>query len=343
MICYATNVSEFKRWFLKQHKQLEQQISQQNIDEATKAVKEQLERVLKDCSFQLHYHLKKQQFILEFNTLLDPMKKVLSHYLCQQLMTLKLKQWCFYYYHPAFNGSIDFNNQTISVNDVKVIAVPDKSKKVFHIKVIKNDIIASMNDQDSYTVLYLLLIDAIGEIGTEAYIGTIEYADKMSLFKYRKHPKIKLNQLKSYIDQICQKLNWQSMDDIYFIIERYKQKSKSYQLREDILEGATYCLDLLNEEYRTERPLKEVLNTSGIGYYSLVLSHAVTVDKKTITQQRKTLEENLTMILNKEHGVIVNAAYGKAHSYIDYFVYQPSVQEIIEHTFKQKQIEIIEL
>ena len=145
--------------------------------------------------------------------------------------------------------------------------------------------------------------------------------------------------MKKYIDTTCAELKWSIPENIVFPADKYLNKNKNYEVREDIIEGTSYCLELLNEENKNKKPLHYYINDCSIGYYSLCQSVAPSIQKKEKEKLLMQLEKKADLEFNKnKDGIVINSAIGNAHIYVDYFVFNDKIQNTIENNIKDVKI-----
>jgi hypothetical protein len=315
MITFSKQVQEFEHWFSNHEKDLRTALDQNKTEKAQTILKDPLSLVLGEFPFQL-YRTQHNRYIVEFNTILDNCSKILCYYLCDNLKGKYNKYWDFYYYHPAFKGTLTGNNNiTFTKEDIDMHIVVDKQRKKFDIHVINNAKLTNLPDSDKYMVVYMMLIDYAGELVVESYIGSMQVDNKVPKAMIKKVKKVNIMELAPFISEQCVENKWTLPKDISLVADTFKAKNKDKEVRKDIIEGVSYCLDLLNEEGGTDKAMRNFLRICKVGYYSILLKDR----SKTV---KNVIEVKVNEILNKSHsGMIVSSCIGNSYNYIDFFVY----------------------
>ena len=323
MITFGKQVQEFEHWFSKHEKDLRTALDQNKAEKAQATLKEPLSLVLGEFPFQL-YRTQHNRYIVEFNTTLDNCSKILCYYLCDNLKGKYNKHWDFYYFHPAFKGTLSNNNITFTKEDIDMHIVVDKQRKKFDIHVVNNDKLTNLSDNDKYMVIYMMLIDYVGELVVESYIGSMQIDNKTPKAMMKKVKKVNIMELASFIDEQCIDNKWTLPKDISLVADTFKSKNKEKGIRRDIVEGVSYCIDLLNEESGNDKAMREFIRTCGVGYYSILLK-----DKSRTV--KNVVEVKVNEILNTNHtGMIISSSIGNSYNYIDFFVYDVSTLDKIK-------------
>lgn len=121
-------------------------------------------------------------------------------------------------------------------------------------------------------------------------------------------------ELGAVLQEECKKRGWIDPQDIVFIAENYTRRTKKLQLRQDITEGISFCLPLLNEE---GEPTEKQRSTALLRLPGWLLQRcrsyrAVAAENEKIAQ-RETVEKEVNRILSEHHGgMLINTALGNA-------------------------------
>lgn len=156
-----------------------------------------------------------------------------------------------------------------------------------------------------------------------------------------------LLELEAVLHEEWEKRGWIDPRDIVFIAENYTRRTKKLQLRQDIIEGISFCLPLLNEEGEaTEKQgSTNLVRACQAGYCSVVVNEAPALAKKEKIAHREQVEKEVSRILSEgQSGMLINAALGNAHSYVDFLVYDPAALDAIKTwAAAHAQLEVLEL
>ena len=196
-------------------------------------------------------------------------------------------------------------------------------------------------------ILYMMLSDALGETAVDAYLGSIQFLDKVGRLTHRGKTRVSLLELGAVLQEECKKRGWIDPQDIVFIAENYTRWTKKLQLRQDITEGISFCLPLLNEEGEPAEKQRStaLLRACQAGYYSVVVPTAPSLPKNEKIAQRETVEKEVNRILSEHHGgMLINAALGNAHGYVDFLVYDPaSLKAVQTWAAADSRLEVLEI
>lgn len=340
MITFEKKVNNFSAWLVQNYSMLMETIEEGQEGKALTRFNEALSDHVTLLPFQLVTQASGVTFFLE--ALLDNTVKIVGLYLCERLNQLNLNQCQFLYYRPALLGSFQLGNQQISASDCLLTYTVSKAKHSLDIKVFEVEWLLHLSSEEQYMVLYLMLVDTLGELMCEAYLGKIE----MSKGSLRQQCNaLKMSELKDHLEKIIVENQWQDPHQAGLIIEAYQSKANGSEFRMDMVEGRCYSLELLNEETTSIKEQSLFLKQCGIGYYTLVWTHLAGQSRQEIQNHRQKIEVKLSHCIQRDNqGLVINTARGKLHSYVDYLVYDPQLIETIENEFKEeKMIEIVEL
>lgn len=310
---FKQRCSNFVEWFAKNQNELELIISQGKYKDATDLIHVALEECFVGLSIVLYENNKK--YVLEFESVLNNSKKIVSFFLCQSLRKLKLKKWNFVHYHPALDVGLTYDKSHISSKMIDII--PTEKDGHINITVIKNSFLNQFNSDQQYSIVYMLMIDALGEFYFEQKVGKmaivpnifIRNKNKLSLYEFAKQKKIK--------KEVEQGL----------LSEKYSFKSDSEEKRLDIIEGITYDIEYLNQEINnTFSPSRIFFEDNGICVISYVFENANQDNQKSFKEVEKKLEG---LFRTETQGFIMNWANGNKYSYLDCLIFSDeSIDEI---------------
>ncbi len=340
MIKYKTNKEEFKVWFNNNQNQLLIKLNSRKQLEVKKLLESKLNKVLNGVAFELFKDDDSDQWIIEFNTLLDSLKKIVCYDFCNDI---QVQGWQFRYYHHASLGMIYVDNKPLFAKDLSVVITDNKIKRNFDFNIMYNDVFDNKSEKEVFSLLYMLLVDVVGEIVVDAYLGSFQLVKGLTKYKYRFQEKINLNETYEYMNEKCKKLSWTPPKDIKLIAEHYGRNVKSYEDRQDISEGSTYCIDLMNEENENYTPNRDFIKNCNIGLFTFSQFVGTIKDK----DEKKTLLKNVELQISKlinDEGFIVNCGQSKTRFYIDFLVFDLIVvDKIIHHYQENDSIKIYEI
>lgn len=210
-----------------------------------------MDPVLPSFAFRLVRLPEKPQYMLEVTTTLDPLRRILAFYFCSQLPEPLKKTWRFEYSHPALNGSFTHEGVTWNSSEIQVLPFFDNKRHRLNLKVEKNPKFKGLREEDCFMILYIMLSDAIGETAVEALSGITAVPGRHRTLENTRQGRVSLDQLAALLHQECHNRGWIDPDDIVFIAKNYTYRTRKLTLRQDITEGVSFCLPLLNEEGRS--------------------------------------------------------------------------------------------
>lgn len=319
--------SKFVKWFANNQLEMELLVNQGKFQEVSEMIHTSIEEFFVGLSISLYK--KNNMFILEFESVLNNSKKLVSFFLCQELRKLEIKNWKFLYYHPALKVGLTYDTKHISAEMIDII--PTEKDGISNIAVLKNAFLNQFNKEQQYSFVYMLLIDTLGEFFVEQKVGKISIVPNVFIRKKNKQTLSNYAKQKKALKVVEQGL----------MLENYSFKSDSKEKRFDIIEGVTYDIEFLNQEINNHvTPSRDFFKDNGIRVYSYVFGNTNQKNQHEI----KEIEKKLDSLFKKDtQGLILNWAKGNKYSYLDCLVFS---EEIIEEMLKiasDNAIEIIML
>ena len=347
MIRLKENVEQFMDEFVRKHVRFEQLIDQGRFEDVNPELLEMMERTLPGFAFRLFRPQNSRQIHLELTTTLDPARRILAYYFCSRLPDSLKSRWCFDASHPALKGSFTHNGRTWRLEEIQVIPMFDNKRHRLNLKVEKHPKFKGLREEDCFMILYMMLSDTLGEIAVDAYLGSLQFIDGVGRLTQHGKKRVSLLELEDVLHKECEKRGWIDPQDIVFIAENYTRRTRKLQLRQDIVEGISFCLPLLNEEGEAaEKQIStHLIRACQAGYCSVAVNVAPTLPKKEKIAQREIVEKEVNRILSEDQsGMLINAALGNAHGYVDFLVFDPAALDAVKAwTAGTSQLEVLEL
>ena len=347
MIRLKENVAQFMDEFVQKHDRFERLIGQGRFEEVNPELLQMMERVLPGFAFRLFQPQNSREIHLELTTTLDPVRRILAYYFCSRLPDSLKSRWCFDASHPALKGNFTYNGRTWRPEEIQVIPTLDNKRHRLNLKVEKHPKFKDLREEDCFMILYMMLSDALGEIAVEAYLGSLQFLNGVGKLTSRGKKRVSLLELEAVLHEEWEKRGWIDPRDIVFIAENYTRRTKKLQLRQDIIEGISFCLPLLNEEGEAteKQESTNLVRACQAGYCSVVVNEAPALAKKEKIAHREQVEKEVSRILSEgQSGMLINAALGNAHSYVDFLVYDPPALDAIKtRAAAHAQLEVLEL
>lgn len=325
MSCFKDRVEQFYARFSREEPELRTLMDNGEMEPASRRMRELLQPVLGDLTFQLYK--KPGCYILECSTMLDSGKKIPCFYFCDCLPEKLRKHWTFYYYHPAFRGSLTIGDTIFSPQDFRIIPSVNEKLHKIDLKISLTEKFTKVGDEDRFAVTYMMLMDYLGEIAAEAYAGQISFSQKSKAFQQA----LSMEELRTFLQHTIQSKGWVKPGDIRLIADSFQLKNRNRELRRDILHGISYSLDLLNEEEKPtgDRAGTQYILSCGIRYGSLVLPRGKNTEEAVRREQEKW-EKRLSEIFSESRsGTIVTSSVGNTYCYLDFFAYDDETYQLV--------------
>lgn len=302
---FKDKVENFYNYFRENINQIQKAIDK-NDQKYFEIIQAEISNMIADVGFYLNKE--NEKYKLEFETLFDNEKKILTAYICQKLEKLNLNNWEFLYYKKFKQESMMFYNKKIKFKDVKILPIiKSNDVKIFF---EDSNLYTNLNEEEKFLLTYLMLVSTIGELNIENLINKIEILSKFDKMKYRNYKSISLNNLYKYLLD----------NNIAVFDEKVLQISASDFKIKKQLKGSTYCLQLVSNK---DNKAKEFLKLNNITLTSLKFN-----DKDNI------IKTKLSKIL-KEDGFSVSLAKSKDYEQVDFLVFAQEVNDKINELIEE--------
>lgn len=231
------------------------------------------------------------------------------------------KIWNFYSSKPG-NADSEFGLRMYDTNldkdKVQIFAEVNEQNQKVDISVYSKELL-TLEENQRYSMFFILLDQFIGELYTMEYIGMIEFIDK----PLNGNP-TPISSLKALIDESINKYKWFPAENIIEKCSSYQMepsKAKDWQLREDIFIGYTACIPVLNAFYNQTAELFEKFEQDGIVYGFLFYKNT-NVPQDQMVPLRGEIEDKILAITQKERVAdTIGGATGFYFSYMDFIIY----------------------
>ena len=225
----------------------------------------------------------------------------------------KIDRWRFYSSRqPGFDG--EFNIQIEGVNfssaDVRFGVEVDLEKEVVDVDVAHPNFVE--DDDINSQVAFIFLDEALGEVGTEMWVGKIELAGLES-----KTP-IAIKSLATEVVSLASMHQWEKQTPEKTYTGYSVEKPGEGYPRSDTIAGATCHFKLVGEFMEREGLLSgDPVASHGAQFVYLSID-AKDFDEENEVQQRVEIEERLNELLTERgSGRVLGGATGISHAYID--------------------------
>lgn len=245
-----------------------------------------------------------------------PNQLLAEHWLRQ---SVDVKGWTFYASRQPSNAK-QLKNVAISVNedeqvDVETLLIQttvDEAQERIDI-VAWYPVFEHMTKEHRYQVLFILLDEALGEFGTQTWIGGI---DVRSLSRDEQHTR-SLMLLPEYICSVEKFHEWEKLPptESYQV---YELQSEIDCPRGDTVVGNTAIRSVIGDFFSGQGKLEEnPLQDTGASLAYLAIDAGVFPDGQQ-SDVRGNIELTIDAALNSQHaGRVLGGAFGRRQSYID--------------------------
>ena len=190
-----------------------------------------------------------------------------------------------------------------------------------------------MPERERWTVLFLFLDEALGEYGTQLWIGEIKLEPK------RLADSIPLGELNEFLKRVETEQQWEhyppgEANTLYRCNEQHRQF-----LRGDIILGSTANMKIINEYLEAAGELKDPLAGTGADYVFVAFDVRI-LPAGNQAHARGEIEDALDNALRSSgSGRLLGGALGSENAYIDLLLFDglASVEIVIE-TLRDKKL-----
>ena len=190
--------------------------------------------------------------------------------------------------------------------------------------VVWHPLFTKMADKDRRMVLFLFLDEALGEFGTEQWIGKIDLNDQ------KLADALPLQELIQYLKKVELETGWKKHPPGESgVVYKIKEQHQDF-LRGDVVVGSTTHYRLIEEYLRAAGDLSDPLAGTGADYVFISFD-ATFLPAGKQTDARAIIEDALVEALkNDANGSLLGGALGTQNAYIDLLLFdgQNSVETV---------------
>lgn len=246
----------------------------------------------------------------------------------------KIPGWTFF---SARQAEPDVGPLEIVVDDLRISAgeiwlAPEIDKEGEEIDIMAwHSKFDEIGENRAFHILFILLDAALGEHGTENWLGTVELGDS------RLKSSIPLSELPEFVAEVEQDYGWEKgPPEETYSLYKIEEPPKGFA-RSDIYVGATrhfrLCREFLNEEGRLDDPVEG----SGAEYVYVRIDVEVFPDGGEL-DYRVAIEDALEEALNDQAaGLVLGGAMGAEYGYVDLLFFAGGESErIVEKVLEDR-------
>lgn len=192
---------------------------------------------------------------------------------------------------------------------------------------------AKLPENNRWTVLFLVLDEALGEIGTQTWIGEIKMSDQ------RLADALPLKELPAFVGKTADETGWKKHPPTETWTGYHMNEPHDRFRRGDIIAGTTANPKLLNEFLESEDGMDDPLAGAGADYVFVQFPSDILPQGKQV-DARGEIEDALEAALSSEaSGRQMGGAMGTRFAYIDLLLFDGSRSlEIVERVLRTRNL-----
>ncbi|MCD8177359.1 MAG: hypothetical protein LUE98_08015 [Tannerellaceae bacterium] len=251
----------------------------------------------------------------------DPMTYYMTWYWLQQVPESLAEHWNFFASKPAASNAANFGIQmhgtNINVTDLMLYAEKDSDRHVIDIEIYAPKL-ASLADNQKYSLFFILLDMNISELYTMNYIGDIDFLEEPKT----DGDELLLTELKTYIEKFMEEEGLQISDDPHQGFSVYELQIEEPQiLREDIYIGNTANTRWINDYYNGDSKSVDSADANGVVWGFLFYDNTE-LEQDELINFRSAIEEAYEKLFEEDLiGMHVGSATGGSYSYLDFVIF----------------------
>lgn len=330
---FKTRVARFWGWYASVADRYYRTIEEKRISELTEEVIQHVDQVIKGFAWVFGPGAEGKGHSLTVSGEANPHLQLLAAY--WQKQAPKLPGWTFYgSRQPSQNldaarlkvDEYDFDGKAFWLTPV---VDPERQRvnlTAWH------PLFPKLDERTRWTVLFLMLDEALGEIGTQNWIGHIEMNDQHLAGA------LPLTELRAFIERVQAEHQWKKGGPGELVsLYRLKEEHPG-DLRGDIFVGSTVVMPLIGEFSEANGEMKNPLAGTGADYVYIAFDIGV-LPKGNEANARGEIEDALTAALEPAaSGQVLGGAMGRRHAYIDLLLFDgaKSVNLVLDTLRKRK-------
>ena len=313
---FKKNVAEFWDWFSKNSESLHSQISSGNAAKLTEEMIRQVNKIMPGMAWCFGPGKKEGRYSFTLSPEANRNLQFLSSFWLN--MAPEIKDWDFFSSkQPSKNPenfTITIRDRDFSIAEMWLQPIRDENNQVFDINVWHPHF-DEMDDNARYQILFLWLDEVLGELGTEQWIGQVDFSTE----KFTEA--IPLLELPDFIERQQNKHQWKKPppEDSYSLYE-INHDIQAFP-RSDTKFGNTCHMQLIGDYFDSESDLPNLLAGSNAEYVYLSFPTSFLPSGDEIDSRTK-IEDTLNELLkDNKTGRCIGSAYGSIKNYIDFIIF----------------------
>jgi hypothetical protein len=220
-------------------------------------------------------------------------------------------------------------NHEFSPEELWIHAVPCADTEKLDITAC-HPLFSKISERSSFTGLFLLLDEVLGEHGTQNWIGEIRFSDD------RLKDSVPVWELRELTEQIAREHDWKKHKptETYSLYSR--EEPGSGFPRADIFTGCTRYFDLIAKFVKERGKMEHPLPGFGADFVFVSFGSAILPKGNEVTY-RSEIEDAITAKLERDcSGVGLGGATGRERTYIDLMLYDGEASmKLLKSTLKK--------
>lgn len=248
----------------------------------------------------------------------------------------ELNGWTFYSTRQPSDveaeHAIQIDGFEIAAGDVLIDPQLDEENEVIHIKAWHPSF-AHWEEDKQYSILFIWLDEALGETGTQSWIGEIDISSDMS------EKAMPITALKDLVEGIELDYGWKKFppDETY---SAYQLPNPSHDFpRADTIAGSTCNMHLVSDYFNSQGEMEDPLDESGAQFIYLTINPAIFPDGQQV-EVRGRIEDALQDVLSSNlSGRVFGGALGLSAAYIDLVIFDGNESlRLIEQAMDEQEL-----
>lgn len=331
-VAFKTRVARFWKWYASVADDYYRAIEEGRIREFSDDVTQHVNEVIKGFAWVFGPGPKGQGHSFTVSGEGDQHRQLLAAY--WQRQAPKLPGWTFYgSRQPAQNlgNRLKVDGHDFEGKAFWLTPSVDTNAERVHL-IVWHPLFPKLDDRTRWMVLFLMLDEALGEIGTQNWIGRIEMDDQHLASA------IPLTELRAFVERVQAEHQWKKGGPGELVSLYRLKEEHSGGLRGDIFVGSTVVMPLIDGFLEANGELKDPLAGTGADYVYISFDIGV-LPKGDEANARGEIENALTAALEPDaSGWVLGGAMGRGNAYIDLLLFDGanSVKLVFDTLRKRK-------
>ena len=225
--------------------------------------------------------------------------------------------------------AIQVDGLEFAAGDFLVDARVDEENELIHIKAWHPSF-AHCDQDRQYSILFVWLDEAMGEMGTQTWIGEIETSPEIS------ENGMPITELRNFISSVESTYGWEKYppDETY---STYQLPEQSQEFpRADTIAGSTCNMQLLMDYFNADGQMEDPLDSTGAQFIYLSIDPQVFPAGEQV-EVRGKIEDALEDVLRANlSGRVFGGAFGLSGAYIDLVIFDGNESlRLVDETMRQ--------